>query len=72
MGAFVDSPFNTTSNDSGVCEVVIIFPGFFNIFDETGQVLAADPTTLTVFSGSASTSQEIDVNTDCELPEPVL
>ena len=70
MGAFVDSPFNTITNDSGVSEVVIIFPGFFNIFDETGQVLATDPTTLTAFSGSAVVSQEIDVNSDCEIPTP--
>lgn len=68
-GAFVDSPYETTSNDSGVAEVVIIFPGFFNIFDETGQVLGADPTTLFAFSGSATESVEITVNADCELPE---
>ena len=66
-GAFVDSPFETTSNNSGVAEVVVLFPGFFNIFNETGQLLGADPTTLSAFSGSATTSQEITVNADCEL-----
>lgn len=68
-GAFVDSPYETTSNDTGVAEVVIIFPGFFNIFSETGQVLGADPTTLFAFSGSNTESVEITVNADCELPE---
>ena len=68
MGAFVDSPFNTITNDSGVSEVVIIFPGFLNIFNETGQVLAAE-TTLTAFSGSAVVSEEIDVNQDCDISE---
>ena len=70
MGAFVDSPFNTSTNDSGIAEVVIIFPGFFNIFDETGQVLGADPTSLTAFSGSAVVTEEIDVNSNCEIPTP--
>jgi len=68
-GAFVDSPFETTTNNSGVTEVVIIFPGFFNIFNETGQVLGADPTTLTAFSGANAESVEITVNSDCELLE---
>ena len=68
-GAFVDSPYETTSNDTGVAEVVIIFPGFFNIFNETGQLLGADPTTLFAFSGSASESIEITVNADCDIPE---
>ena len=65
----MDSPYETTSNDTGVAEVVIIFPGFFNIFSETGQVLGADPTTLFAFSGSNTESVEITVNADCELPE---
>jgi len=69
MGAFVDSPYPTTSNNSGVAEVVVLFPGFFNIFNETGQLLGADPTTLSAFSGSATTTQEITVNADCEVPE---
>ena len=68
-GAFVDSPYETTSNDTGVAEVVIIFPGFLNIFNETGQLLGADPTTLFAFSGSASESVEITVNGDCDIPE---
>lgn len=65
-GAFVDSPYETTSNATGVAEVVVIFPGFTNIFPETGQLLGADPTTLFVFSGPASLSQEITVNDECE------
>ena len=64
--AFVDSPFETTTNNSGVAEVVIIFPGAFNI---SGQFLAADPTTLFAFSGANAESIEITVNSDCELPE---
>ena len=68
-GAFVDSPYETTSNNSGVAEVGVLFPGFLNIFDETGQLLGADPTTLSAFSGSATASQEITVNADCEILE---
>jgi len=68
-GAFVDSPFETITDDTGVAQVVIIFPGFFNIFNDTGQLLAADPTTLTVFSASSTESIEISVNSDCEIPE---
>jgi len=64
-GAFVDSPYETITNNSGVAEVVIIIPGAFNI---PGQFLAADPTTLTAFSGANATSLEITVNSDCEVP----
>ncbi len=62
--AFVDSPYCTTTNNSGVAEVVIIFPGAFNI---PGQFLAADPTTLFAFSGANAESIEITVNSDCEV-----
>ncbi len=68
-GAFVDSPYETTSSNSGVAEVGVLFPGFLNIFNETGQLLGADPTTLSAFSGSATVSQEITVNADCEVLE---
>ena len=64
--AFVDSPYETTTNNSGVAEVIIIFPGFFNI---PGLFLAVDPTTLFAFSGANAESIEITVNADCEVPE---
>lgn len=67
FGAFVDSGFQDLTNDSGVAEVVILIPGFFNIFEDTGQLLGADPATLTVVSGSAVVTQEFSVNDDCDL-----
>lgn len=71
QGAFVDSPFETTTNDSGVAEVVVLVPGFFNIFSDTGQILAAEAT-MTAFSGSAVATEDFDVNQDCGVEEPVL
>jgi hypothetical protein len=68
-GAFVDSPYETITNKSGVAEVVIIFPGFLNIFNDTGQLIGADPTTLTAFSGANAEFVEISVNSDCEILE---
>lgn len=65
QGAFVDSPFETTTNDSGVAEVVVLVPGLLNIFNETGQILAAEAT-MTAFSGSAVQTVDFDVNQDCE------
>ena len=70
-GAFVDSPFETITDDTGVAQVVVIFPGFFNIFNDTGQLLGADPTTLFAFSGANAESIEIGVNADCEIPEEI-
>ncbi|MGI9533487.1 MAG: hypothetical protein ACR2NW_00925 [Thermodesulfobacteriota bacterium] len=66
QGAFVDSPFETTTDDNGVAEVVVLVPGFLNIFNETGQILAAEAT-MTAFSGAAVITEDFDVNQDCEL-----
>ena len=55
------------TDSNGVAEVLILYPGFFNIFNDTGQVLGADPATLTVVSGSAIETQEFSVNADCDL-----
>ena len=71
QGAFVDSPFETTTNDSGVAQVVVLAPGFLNVFDDTGQLLAAEAT-MTAFSGSAVATEAFDLNQSCEVTEPVL
>ncbi|NIP29442.1 MAG: hypothetical protein GTO02_03620 [Candidatus Dadabacteria bacterium] len=65
-GAFVASSFSELTDDNGVAEVVILVPGLLNIFDDTGQLLGADPATLTVVSGSSVAIQEFAVNTDCD------
>lgn len=69
FGALQDSPFIDITDDNGIAEVVIIIPGFFNIFDDTGQLLAADPASIAVFSGSAVITDDFGVNTDCDVPE---
>lgn len=61
QGAFVDSPYDTLTDDNGVAEVVIIIPGIFN---QIGGIVI-DPATLTVFSGSAVVTEEFSVNTEC-------
>lgn len=71
-GALVTNTFTDISDDNGVAEVVILIPGFFNIFDDTGQLLGADPATISVFSGSADqVSEEFGVNNDCDEPEGI-
>ena len=67
QGAFVDSPFETTTDDNGVAQVVVLVPGFLNVFNETGQVLAAEAT-MTAFSGAQVITEDFDVNQDCEVP----
>lgn len=67
-GALENNPFTDISDDRGIAEAVIILPGFSNILEDTGQVLAAE-TTITVFSGSATISEDFDLNQDCELDE---
>ena len=49
-----------------MAEVVVLIPGFLNIFNETGQLLAAEAT-MTAFSGSAVETVDFDINQDCEL-----
>lgn len=69
FGALRNSPFEDITDDFGVAEVLLIVPGFFNLFEDTGQTLAADPATVTVFSGSAVITTDFEVNTECEVPE---
>lgn len=67
FGAFVPSGFQDLTDSNGVAEVLILVPGFTNIFDDTGQVLGADPANITVVSGSSIVTEEFDVNNDCDL-----
>lgn len=68
FGALADDIFTDITDDNGIAEVLIIIPGFFNIFEDTGQLLAADPATISVFSGSAVVTDDFGVNNDCDDP----